>query len=88
MTLFLHGLGHFHPENEISNRFLEELDIGTSNEWIVERVGIRAARHRPAEAGRGRIGHRHRGERVDQEAVVVPDLGAGRGAVWTSVRPE
>jgi len=44
VTLHLHGLGHFHPENEISNRFLEELDIGTTNEWIVERVGIRARR--------------------------------------------
>ena len=44
MTLHLHGLGHFHPENEISNRFLEELDIGTTNDWIVERVGIRARR--------------------------------------------
>lgn len=44
MTLHLHGLGHFHPENEISNRFLEELDIGTSDEWIMDRVGIRARR--------------------------------------------
>ena len=44
MTLHLHGLGHFHPEHEISNRFLEELDIGTDNDWIVERVGIRARR--------------------------------------------
>ena len=44
MTLWLHGLGHFHPENEISNRFLEELDIGTSNQWILERVGIRVRR--------------------------------------------
>jgi len=44
VTLHLHGLGHFHPENEISNRFLEELDIGTNNDWIVERVGIRARR--------------------------------------------
>jgi 3-oxoacyl-[acyl-carrier-protein] synthase-3 len=44
VTLHLHGLGHFHPENEITNRFLEELDIGTNNEWIVERVGIRARR--------------------------------------------
>jgi 3-oxoacyl-[acyl-carrier-protein] synthase-3 len=44
VTLHLHGLGHFHPENEISNRLLEELDIGTTNEWIVERVGIRARR--------------------------------------------
>ena len=44
MTLHLHGLGHFHPANEISNRFLEELDIGTNDEWIMERVGIRSRR--------------------------------------------
>lgn len=44
MSLYVHGLGHFHPENEISNRFLEELDIGTTDEWIVDRVGIRARR--------------------------------------------
>jgi 3-oxoacyl-[acyl-carrier-protein] synthase-3 len=44
VTLWLHGIGQFHPENEITNRFLEELDIGTSNEWILERVGIRARR--------------------------------------------
>lgn len=44
MTLWLHGVGQFHPENEITNRFLEELDIGTSNQWILERVGIQARR--------------------------------------------
>ena len=44
MTLWLHGLGHYHPENEITNRFLEELDIGTDDAWIVERVGIRSRR--------------------------------------------
>jgi 3-oxoacyl-[acyl-carrier-protein] synthase-3 len=44
VTLHLHGLGHFHPENEISNRFLEELGMGTDDAWIVERVGIRARR--------------------------------------------
>ena len=44
MTLFLHGVGHFHPENEISNRFLEELEIGTNDAWILERVGIRSRR--------------------------------------------
>lgn len=44
MSLYVHGLGHFHPENEVSNRFLEELDIGTTDEWIVDRVGIRARR--------------------------------------------
>lgn len=44
MTLHVHGFGHFFPENEISNHFLEELDIGTDDEWILERVGIRARR--------------------------------------------
>lgn len=44
MTLWLHGMGHFHPENEICNRFLEELDIGTTDQWILERVGIRVRR--------------------------------------------
>ena len=44
MTLWIHGFGHANPENEISNRFLEELDIGTSDSWILERVGIRSRR--------------------------------------------
>ncbi|MCZ6508518.1 MAG: ketoacyl-ACP synthase III, partial [Acidobacteria bacterium] len=44
MSLYLHGLGHFHSEVEISNSFLEELDIGTSKEWILERVGIETRR--------------------------------------------
>jgi 3-oxoacyl-[acyl-carrier-protein] synthase-3 len=39
-TLYLHGMGHFHPENVITNNFLEEIDIGTTEEWILERVGI------------------------------------------------
>jgi 3-oxoacyl-[acyl-carrier-protein] synthase-3 len=44
MTLHLHGLGHAHPEAEITNRFLEDLDIGTHDAWIVERTGIRSRR--------------------------------------------
>ena len=39
--LYIHGMGHFYPENKITNRFLEDLDIGTNEEWIVDRVGIR-----------------------------------------------
>lgn len=42
--LFVHGMGHFHPENVIDNAFLEALDIGTDDEWIVERTGIRERR--------------------------------------------
>jgi 3-oxoacyl-[acyl-carrier-protein] synthase-3 len=44
MSLYLHGLGHFHPENEITNQFLTDLDIGTNQEWIEERVGIKSRR--------------------------------------------
>jgi 3-oxoacyl-[acyl-carrier-protein] synthase-3 len=44
VTLWLHALGHFHPENEITNRFLEDLDIGTDDLWIMDRVGIRSRR--------------------------------------------
>jgi 3-oxoacyl-[acyl-carrier-protein] synthase III len=42
--LYLHGIGHFHPENVITNRFLMELEIGTDEAWIMERVGIRERR--------------------------------------------
>src|SRR5215472_9789482 len=44
VAVHLHGLGHAHPEPEISNRFLELLDIGTDDSWILERVGIRCRR--------------------------------------------
>ncbi|MEW5849950.1 MAG: ketoacyl-ACP synthase III [Myxococcota bacterium] len=42
--IHLHGIGHFHPEVELTNAFLESLDIGTDDAWIVERVGIRTRR--------------------------------------------
>ncbi len=42
--IYLHGMGHFHPENIIDNDFLESLGIDTSNEWIQERVGISTRR--------------------------------------------
>lgn len=42
--LYIHGLGHFHPENVIDNAFLESLDIGTNDKWIVDRVGIKTRR--------------------------------------------
>ncbi|HWV38079.1 MAG TPA: 3-oxoacyl-[acyl-carrier-protein] synthase III C-terminal domain-containing protein [Vulgatibacter sp.] len=42
--LYVHGMGHFHPPTVIDNAFLEALDIGTSDEWILERVGIRERR--------------------------------------------
>ncbi|MDO9585163.1 MAG: ketoacyl-ACP synthase III [Syntrophales bacterium] len=42
--LYLHGIGHFYPENVITNQFLEDLDIGTDEDWILERVGVRTRR--------------------------------------------
>jgi len=42
--LYLHGVGHFHPENQITNAFLEELEIGTDDAWIVQRTGIHCRR--------------------------------------------
>ena len=44
MSVYLHGLGHTHPATEITNQFLEDLDIGTTDSWITERVGIRSRR--------------------------------------------
>jgi 3-oxoacyl-[acyl-carrier-protein] synthase-3 len=38
--LYLHGVGHFHPENVIDNPFLCSLDIGVDPGWVEERVGI------------------------------------------------
>ena len=38
--LYLHSLGHFHPETVIDNSFLCSLDIGVDAPWIEERVGI------------------------------------------------
>lgn len=38
------GTGKAHPKTVIDNAFLEELDIGTSNDWIMDRVGIATRR--------------------------------------------
>jgi 3-oxoacyl-[acyl-carrier-protein] synthase III len=42
--LYIHGMGHFHPENVIDNTFLSSLDIGTDEKWIMQHVGIRTRR--------------------------------------------
>lgn len=42
--LYLHGIGHFFPENIITNNFLGSLDIGVDVNWIIERVGIEERR--------------------------------------------
>lgn len=38
--LHLLEMGSCHPNNIISNEFLEDLDIGSSAEWVVDRIGI------------------------------------------------
>lgn len=42
--LYIHGMGDVYPDNIISNDFLQELNIGTNPQWILERVGIRERR--------------------------------------------
>ncbi len=38
--LFVHGMGHYHPKNIITNQFLSDLEIGSDEKWIMDRVGI------------------------------------------------
>jgi len=78
VTLYLHGVGHFHPDIEITNRFLEELDIGTSESWIVERVGIHSRRTTlPLDYIRST---RNRDPRAASEAAVYDTAELGRRA--------
>ena len=42
--LYIHGMGHYHPDNVLNNEFFEDLDIGTNVEWITKRVGIKERR--------------------------------------------
>ena len=39
--LHLRGMGHSHPSIEIDNKFIEDLDIGTTADWIIEKIGIK-----------------------------------------------
>lgn len=83
MSVYLHGLGHAHPENEISNRFLEDLDIGTDDAWIVERVGIRSRRTvLPLDYIRTT---RNRDPRAALEAAEVDQAGLGAAAARLAV---
>ena len=41
---FIRGVGHAHPKNVVTNQLLSDLEIGTNDEWILERVGIRERR--------------------------------------------
>lgn len=39
--LHILGMGYFHPTVQIDNQFLEDLDVGTNAQWIMEKIGIR-----------------------------------------------
>lgn len=43
-STYIHALGHYHPENVLENSFFDELDIGSSGDWVEERTGIRERR--------------------------------------------
>lgn len=42
--MYLHSIIAKRPKNIITNRFLEDLDIGTNESWILERTGIKERR--------------------------------------------
>jgi len=39
-VLSILGMGCFHPDTVIDNKFLEDLDVGTTAQWITEKIGI------------------------------------------------
>ncbi len=41
---YILSLGHFHPKTVLKNSFFDDLDIGSSSDWIEERTGIVARR--------------------------------------------
>lgn len=38
--LHIVGMGYCHPKTEITNQFLEDLNVGTNAQWIMEKIGI------------------------------------------------
>lgn len=38
--LYVLGMGYSHPTTIIDNKFIESLDIGTNEAWILEKIGI------------------------------------------------
>lgn len=89
--LYFHGFGHFHPENQVDNAFLESLEIGTTDQWIVERVGIRNRRTvLPLDYIRTT---RNKDLRAGQEAALYSNAETGRRAALMAIeragiRPE
>jgi len=81
--LFFHGFGHFHPENQIDNAFLESLDIGTNDKWIVDRVGIKNRRTvLPLDYIRAT---KNKDLRAGQEAAIYSNAETGRRAALMAI---
>ncbi|RMD83997.1 MAG: ketoacyl-ACP synthase III [Candidatus Dadabacteria bacterium] len=40
LMLFVAGMGSAHPDIVIDNAFLESLEVGSSSEWIIAKIGI------------------------------------------------
>jgi 3-oxoacyl-[acyl-carrier-protein] synthase-3 len=89
--MYIHGLGHFHPANEIDNAFLDDLDIGVDTAWIMDRVGIESRRTvlsleyikatrnaDPREAaGASRYSHAETGALAARQAIEAAGIHAG-----------
>ena len=43
-AVYLHALGHHHPETRLDNHFIDSLNIGSDAQWVKERTGIEARR--------------------------------------------
>ena len=43
-ALHILGMGAAHPDNLIDNRFIEDLNVGTNAQWIMEKIGIETRR--------------------------------------------
>src|SRR5438105_243291 len=38
--LYILSMGYSHPDTTINNRFMEDLEVGTNEEWILDKIGI------------------------------------------------
>ena len=77
--MFLHALGHFHPPNLLSNAFFSEaLELETSEQWILDRIGIHT-RHTVLPLDYLRT-TRNRDVRAAQEAAEYSNAETGRRA--------
>ncbi|WNG25795.1 ketoacyl-ACP synthase III [Cystobacter fuscus] len=82
--MFLHALGHFHPENLITNAFLQDIGLETTDSWIVERVGIRT-RHTVLPLDYIRETH-NRDVRGAQEAALYSNAETGKRAALMALQ--